>query len=198
MQSHRRLLVVDDEEDMLNLLRRVFNEAGYVVDTAANGREALHKLARNEYKLQLLDMRMPGMDGLEVLRTTKERHPTTATIMLTGYPSRESADAALSLGAEDYIVKPLNLDTLKRLVSKVLSRHEDPVEAVLISGPRKGQIVVLPTDAAVLTPAEEAAFDEAVANARQLADHAHAAVAAAESLRDELRYVRQEVSHEPA
>jgi CheY-like chemotaxis protein len=117
-----RVLVVDDEPDAVELLQEFLTGKGYEVITAANGKEALQKLKAERPHLILLDVRMPGMNGLEALRQIREIDREVGVIMVTAVNEEETGREALRLGAFDYIVKPLDLAYLERsLWTKIMT-----------------------------------------------------------------------------
>jgi CheY-like chemotaxis protein len=117
-----RVLVVDDEPDAVELLQEFLTGKGYEVLTAANGNEALQKLKAERPHLILLDVRMPGMNGLEALRRIREIDREVGVIMVTAVNEEETGREALRLGAFDYIVKPLDLAYLERsLWTKIMT-----------------------------------------------------------------------------
>jgi CheY-like chemotaxis protein len=117
-----RVLVVDDEPDAVELLQEFLTGKGYEVITAANGKEALQKLKAERPHLILLDVRMPGMNGLEALRRIREIDREVGVIMVTAVNEEETGREALRLGAFDYIVKPLDLAYLERsLWTKIMT-----------------------------------------------------------------------------
>jgi len=109
-----RVLIVDDEPDSVDLLREFLAGKGYEVLTASNGEEALQKVKEERPHLILLDIRMPGMNGLEVLRQVREIDKEVGVIMVTAVNEDETGRQALELGAFDYITKPLDLKYLER------------------------------------------------------------------------------------
>ena len=111
-----RILVVDDELIVRDSLKEWLEEDGFQVDIAQSGTEALEKVAQATYHLMLLDIKMPGMDGVEVLKQTKEAHPDLPVVMMTAYATVETAVEAMKMGALDYLMKPFNPDTLVPLV----------------------------------------------------------------------------------
>jgi two-component system response regulator HydG len=123
MGASVRILIVDDEQHVRQSLAAWFREDGYNVSTAANGREALAELARAGADILLADIKMPGMDGLELLRRTKETAPDATVIVMTAYASVETAIQALKDGAYDYVVKPFDPDAVSRLVRKAAERY---------------------------------------------------------------------------
>jgi DNA-binding NtrC family response regulator len=112
------ILVVDDEPAMRAGMARVLAAAGYQVLTAASGAEALGMMASRPVNLAILDMKMSGMDGVELLKTIGRDHPETRVIMVTGYPDLEAAVACIKLGALDYLVKPLSTGDFNALLEK--------------------------------------------------------------------------------
>ncbi len=109
-----RVLVVDDEAEAVELLREFLSAKGYEVITASDGDEALRKVKEERPHLILLDIQMPRMDGLEVLRRLREIDKEVSVIMVTGVNEQEIARKAMELGAFDYIVKPLDLPYLEQ------------------------------------------------------------------------------------
>ena len=109
-----RVLVVDDEPDAVELLQEFLTSKGYEVVTAGDGEEALRKVKAERPHLILLDVRMPKMNGLEVLRQVREIDKEVGVIMVTAVNEEETGRQSLELGAFDYIVKPLDLEYLER------------------------------------------------------------------------------------
>jgi len=108
-----RVLVVDDERDFIDLFVKRFSKRNLDVAFAYNGQDALIHLRDHPADVVVLDVKMPGMDGLEVLREIKRRHP-----MLTGHGSAESGLRGMSLGAYDYVMKPFRIDDLMQRIQK--------------------------------------------------------------------------------
>ena len=109
-----RVLVVDDEPDSVELLQEFLTGKGYEIVTASNGEEALRKVKEERPHLVLLDVRMPDMNGLDVLRKVRQFDHEVGVIMVTAVNEEDTGRQALKLGAFDYIVKPLNLEYLER------------------------------------------------------------------------------------
>jgi DNA-binding NtrC family response regulator len=130
MEKQASLLVVDDEKVVRESLGKWFEEEGYVVETATSAREALLKLTGRRWDLALLDIKMPGMDGLELQRKIHEVAAETVIIIMTGYASVDTAVQALKDGAYDYITKPFDPDDLARLVRKALDHRQVKEENV--------------------------------------------------------------------
>jgi diguanylate cyclase (GGDEF)-like protein len=114
------ILVVDDEVMIQTLLAGLLTEEGYLVTTAADGQEAIDLLERERFDLVITDVVMPGPDGTDVLLAARRIDPACPVIMITGYPSVDTAVRLVNLGATEYITKPFNVDLIKLTVAKVL------------------------------------------------------------------------------
>lgn len=119
-----RILIVDDEAVVRDSLSDWFRDEGYEVDTAESAKVALEKLAHAMWDIFLLDIRMPGIDGLELQRKLKEAQPDATVIIMTAYASVESAVEAMKQGAYDYIIKPFNPDDLEQTIRKAVERKQ--------------------------------------------------------------------------
>ena len=118
-----RILIVDDEEIVIRSCLRILDGDEFQVEAVQDGREALRKIEENPYDVMILDIMMPNMDGLEVLRRVKETHPNVDVIMITGLSQIDTAVQAMKLGAFDYISKPFEPDELKLVVQRALERR---------------------------------------------------------------------------
>ncbi len=114
------ILIVDDEQIICDYLYEEMTERGYLCSIALDGDAALAKLAAENFDVVLLDIRLPGMSGMEVLRKTILDHRNTATIMVTAVNDVETAVEAMKLGASDYIVKPFDMDTVDTSIRTAL------------------------------------------------------------------------------
>jgi len=117
-----RVLIVDDESNIRLTISRSLEPLGVQIQTAVNGEEALQKLHEEEFALLLLDLKMPGIDGMEVLHQVRERWPKTCVIVITAYGTIDSAVEAMKRGAVDFIQKPFSPAEIRELVTKVLRR----------------------------------------------------------------------------
>lgn len=121
------VLIVDDEKNIRMTLSQALESLELDTDTAVNGEEALAKLEEKHFGLILLDLKMPGMDGMEVLRKVREARPDIKVIIITAHGTIESATEAMKLGAVDFLQKPFAPEEIRELVTKVLDR--DTIEA---------------------------------------------------------------------
>ena len=121
--ANEHILLVDDEDGMRRLLSRVLSREGYETTAVSNGAEALRHVANDRFDLVVTDIKMPEMDGLELLRELKEFEPSLPIIVITAYGTVENAVEALRAGAYDYIAKPFETDEIKLTVAKVLERE---------------------------------------------------------------------------
>jgi DNA-binding NtrC family response regulator len=126
------VLIVDDEKNIRLTLTGALEAMELGTDTAVNGEEALAKLDTKPFGLILLDLRMPGMDGMEVLRRVRQARPDIKIIIITAYGTIESAVEAMKLGAVDFIQKPFAPEEIRALVKKVLDR--DTLQAAKAKG----------------------------------------------------------------
>jgi DNA-binding NtrC family response regulator len=119
-----RILVVDDEPVVLDFLSEVLTRQGFSVSLASRAQDALDVLSAEPHDLVLCDIRMPGMDGFELLRTVCRRHPGTDVILMTGYASVDGAIDAMTLGAADYLIKPLKPKEVEARIRACLERRK--------------------------------------------------------------------------
>ncbi len=185
MSTPGRLLIVDDELSVRDSLGKWFREEGYEVATAENANRALTRLAEHPWDVALLDIKMPGTDGIELQRRIHEADPDIAVIMMTGYAAVDTAVTALKNGAYDYVTKPLDPDEIAHLVKRAVAHKRTEKENELLRETvaevaRPEEIVgqskamsrifaaiatVGPTDATVLVTGESGTGKELVARA---------------------------------
>jgi DNA-binding NtrC family response regulator len=184
------ILVVDDEQPMREACREALSSEGFLLAEAATGRSALELLARQEFDLLLLDLKMPQVDGMQILRALREQSPGTATVVITGYASIDTAVEAMKLGAADFLPKPFTPEVLRLTVRRVLNGERMARENQLLRSQLEecrggnyqliGQSEVMrqihelvqragPTDSTVLITGESGTGKELVA--RAIRDH---------------------------
>lgn len=125
MDKNVRILVVDDDESIRKTMKAILEDEGYLVDLAASGKEAVEKANNATYNLALLDIRLPDIEGIELLKLMKDSVPRTRKIMVTGYPSMQNAISALNKNADAYLVKPVDIEKLLDTVKEQLQLQED-------------------------------------------------------------------------
>ena len=130
MTDKAKILVVDDDETVRRSYSRSLSGASCSVEAAWDGEEALRAMEKQRFDVVLLDLRMPGTDGISVLRTIKQRWPESEVVVITGYPTIETAKQAVQLGAYDYLAKPVGPAEVihaadRALTQKKWTLHED-------------------------------------------------------------------------
>ena len=126
-----RILCVDDEDIVLDSFRKILVLDGYSVDTVQTGQEALGLLQTHHYDFVFTDLRMPAMDGVEVVKSVKHMRPDIDVIIITGYATVETAVECMKFGAMDYVQKPFTEDELRAFVKKALVKRKDGIERQL-------------------------------------------------------------------
>ena len=125
-----RVLLVDDERDFVKMLSLRLNEEGEKVSPAYSGKECLETLANKDIDVVILDIKMPGMDGMETLREIKKRFPLVEVIMLTGHGTTETAVEGMKMGAFDYLLKPADFDEITGKLEAARKRKEEQEERI--------------------------------------------------------------------
>lgn len=115
------IIVIDDEETIRTTVSEILTDEGYVVETAKNGKEAMHKSKKTPFDLALVDIKLPDIEGTELLKKLREMQPKMALIIMTGQPSVENAIKSVNNKADGYILKPFDVPTLLETIKKTLA-----------------------------------------------------------------------------
>ena len=126
--SKKTILVVDDDKSILRTFTRILQKSGYEIEVAETGKEAMEKTEGRHYDLALVDIRLPDMDGTDLLAKLKKQLQHTVKIMITGFPSLETGVKALDEGADAYLVKPVKPQELLMLLDEKLKGREAPAK----------------------------------------------------------------------
>ena len=121
-QENGRILVVEDEQDMLLGLQKILSSQGHNVEIAGSGSAGLEKVRKSDFDIVITDLKMPDVDGMELLRKIRETYSETMVIVITGYGTVETAVEAMKLGAYDYITKPFDAEHIRMVVQKALKQ----------------------------------------------------------------------------
>jgi len=124
MSAARRILVVDDEPLVTRGCRRILTDAGYEVATACTGQDGLNRAFKERFDLVITDLRLPDLDGMELVRALRSRRPDIPVVVITGYGSVPSAVEAVRLGASDYIEKPFTPRQIMEVIDRALAASE--------------------------------------------------------------------------
>ena len=131
-----KLMLVDDEERFLSTTQKLIKKKGNDVLTATSGGEAIDKLSRHDVHVVILDVKMPGLDGIATLKWIKQLHPLIEVIMLTGHATVESAVDGLKSGAYDYLMKPVDIDDLLEKAEEAFSKRQKLEEKIRLAQAR--------------------------------------------------------------
>lgn len=139
-----KILLMEDEVNVARGLKMIFNGEGYEVDVATTGQSALDQFQQKTFDVLVADLRLPDLDGLEVIKQVKERQPETEVVVITGYPSVATAVESMKRGAVDYLPKPFTEEELKTVVESALSKKTHDAEAEAASAaslPVAGEVI---------------------------------------------------------
>ena len=185
MSEKANILVIDDQESIRDSCKQSLSRKGYEVDTANNGEQGLDLLKKKSYDLVILDLKMPGLNGIDVLKKIKENDPEVVVVVITGHATIESAVDAMKYGAFDFIPKPFTPESLRMIVKRALNTREITLENVLLRNELKrglGSEIIIgadksmeaveqlvkkvgPTDTTVLITGESGTGKEVIARA---------------------------------
>ena len=127
MPPKKSILLIDDDQLILTSLRMIFEFEGYCVDVAENGQKALEKSKPSFYVLAIVDWRLPDIEGTTLILQLKKINPRMSIIMLTGYPSKENKEQAFRNGADEFILKPVDIKFLLNKIDELLKKQEKPI-----------------------------------------------------------------------
>ena len=125
MDERARILVIDDDESIRKILRAILEDEGYAVDTAENGREAIDKSTAKVYNLALIDVRLPDIEGVELLSKLKETVPRMRKVIITGFPTVQNAIEAVNNKADAYMVKPFEVNKILETIQEQLKKQQE-------------------------------------------------------------------------
>jgi DNA-binding NtrC family response regulator len=125
MDETARILIVDDDENIRKVLTAILEEEGYQIDSAETAKKAIEKTRKNFYNLALIDIKLPDMEGIELLTKMKETTPKMRKVIITGYPTLQNAIEAVNRGADAYIVKPFDMDKVLMTIREQLKKQEE-------------------------------------------------------------------------
>ncbi len=128
MAEKARILIVDDDENIRKTMKAILEDENYFVEIATNGKEAIQMSNEKMFNLALLDIRLPDMEGVELLKLMKEYVPRTRKIMVTGFPTIQNAVTAVNKKADAYLLKPVDVEKLLELVKEQLRFQEEEKE----------------------------------------------------------------------
>jgi DNA-binding NtrC family response regulator len=125
LDNNAKILIVDDDVAIRTTMKAILEEEGYKVDLAGSGKEGIQKTNEQAYNVALLDIRLPDMEGVQLLKLMKDTMPRTRKIMVTGYPSTQNAIEALNKNADAYLIKPVDIEKLLSTIKEQLQLQEE-------------------------------------------------------------------------
>jgi two-component system response regulator HydG len=124
MGETARILVIDDDENIRKVLATILEDEGYKVDLVDTAKKAIEKTKRNFYNIALIDVRLPDMEGIELLTKMKDTTPKMRKIIITGYPTLQNAIQAVNRGADAYIVKPFDMEKVLKTIEEQMKMQK--------------------------------------------------------------------------
>jgi len=125
MDETARILIVDDDENIRKVLVAILEDERYLVESVGTAREAIEKSKRKFYNLALIDIRLPDMEGIELLTKIKDTTPRMRKVIITGYPTLQNAVDAVNKGADAYIVKPFDVEKVLKTIQQQLNKQQE-------------------------------------------------------------------------
>jgi DNA-binding NtrC family response regulator len=125
MGETARILIVDDDENIREVLATILEDEGYTVESVDTARKAIEKTRRNFYNLALIDVRLPDLEGIELLTKIRDTTPRMRKIIITGYPTMQNAVEAVNKGADAYVLKPFDIKKVLEKIKEQLKKQEE-------------------------------------------------------------------------
>jgi DNA-binding NtrC family response regulator len=125
MEKSARILIIDDDENIRKVLQTILEDEGYVTDTAETAKKAIEKSEKGFYNLALIDVRLPDMEGIELLTKLRDTKPKMRKIIVTGYPTLQNAVAAVNKAADGYVMKPFDVEKILTTIKEQLKKQEE-------------------------------------------------------------------------
>jgi len=125
MGEAARILVIDDDENIRKVLETILEDEGYIVETAETAKKGIEESEKAFYNLALIDVRLPDMEGIELLSKLRSTKPKMRKIIITGYPTLQNAVAAVNKGADAYVMKPFEVDKILQTIREQLKKQEE-------------------------------------------------------------------------
>jgi DNA-binding NtrC family response regulator len=125
MEKPSRILVIDDDENIRKVIQTILEDEGYIIDTAETAKIGIEKSQKGFYNLALIDVRLPDMEGIELLSKLRETKPKMRKIIVTGYPTLQNAVAAVNKGADAYVMKPFDVEKILQTIKEQLQTQAE-------------------------------------------------------------------------
>jgi DNA-binding NtrC family response regulator len=124
MGESARILIIDDDENIRKVLTTILEEEGYTIESVDTAKKAIERTKRKSYNLALIDIRLPDMEGIELLTRMKDTTPKMRKIIITGYPTIQNAMEAVNRGADAYILKPFDMEKVLKTIENQLKKQQ--------------------------------------------------------------------------
>jgi DNA-binding NtrC family response regulator len=125
LDKSARILIIDDDENIRKVLQTILEDEGYTVDTADTAKKGIERTEKNFYNLALIDVRLPDMEGIELLTKLRDTKPKIRKVIVTGYPTLQNAVAAVNKGADGYVMKPFDVEKILATIKDQLKKQEE-------------------------------------------------------------------------
>ncbi|MEM2099574.1 MAG: response regulator [Candidatus Bathyarchaeia archaeon] len=125
MSEVSRILIIDDDENIRKVLEAILRDEGYIVESVDTAKKGIEKSTKSFYNLALIDVRLPDMEGIELLSKLRETKPKMRKIIVTGYPTLQNAIAAVNKGADAYVMKPFDVEKLLQTIKEQLKKQKE-------------------------------------------------------------------------